>query len=376
MKKSLLVTIDFPPRVGGVANYLSNICNNLEPENIIVLAPKEDGYSEFDKKQNYKIYRDNLINNFIWPKWLFLFFKTYRIVKKENIEIMQISHILPVGYTALLFKKFLNLPYIAYVHGMDILYAQKNLWKKYWAKKILKNADKIISNSDYTKNEILKLGIKKEKIETVFPCPNLANGLWQIANGALVKKHGLENKKILLTVGRLVERKGHDMVIKSLPEVLKKIPNLIYFIVGSGKNKDNLLSLVKELNLEGNVIFIEDAKDEELAKFYDICDIFIMMPREINGDVEGFGIVYLEASSFEKPVIGSKSGGVAEAIKENVSGILVNPGNKKQITEAIINLLTNKRLADELGRGGRQRVEKEFNWPMQVKKIKQILEYD
>ncbi len=375
MKRSLLVTIDFSPRLGGVANYLSNICQNLPSQDIVVLAPREGQFLEFDQRQDYKIYRNKLISNFIWPKWLFLFTKVYKVIKKEKIKVLQISHVLPVGYVALIFKKFLNLPYIVYTHGMDIMFAQKSSWKKYWAKKILTNAFKVVANSDYTKNELLKLGLDEKSIKIVYPCPNINNQQPTTNNQDIIKKYALENKKILLTVGRLVERKGHDVVIKALSRILEKIPNLVYLIVGSGKNKENLLSLVKELKLEENVRFIEDVKDRELPLFYEICDVFIMTPREIKGDVEGFGIVYLEAGSFEKPVIGSKSGGVAEAVEDGVSGILVNPENTEQISEAVINLLTNKELVNKLGQGGRQRIEKEFNWPNQVKKIKEILEY-
>jgi len=363
MKKALLITIDFPPRVGGVANYLSNICSNVPSDKIVVLVSKEKKSDEFDKKQSYKIYRHKLLFKYLPLKWLRAFWPVLKIVRKEKIEIIHTSHVLPIGYVAYLFKKAFKIPYIVYTHGLDILHPQSNDRKKHWLKKILQNAEQVIANSSFTANEVNKLGIQQEKIKIINPCLDLSE--YQEPTEEDIKKlkskYNLENKKVLLTIGRLVERKGIDMVIKSLPEVLKQIPNLVYVIAGNGSDKKRLEGLIKECNLENKVIFVGKIELEKLNLYYSLADIFIMASRQLaNGDVEGFGIVYLEANLYGKPVIAGRSGGVPDAVEDGVNGLLVNPESVEEISKAIIKLFQDQELYNSLAEQGRTRVNGKF----------------
>jgi phosphatidylinositol alpha-1,6-mannosyltransferase len=371
MKKTLLITIDFPPQKGGVANYLANFSKNIGSNNIVILANNHPDSHLFDPHQPYKILRQQLFYKLFWPHWLKSYYIAKKIIAKENIEQLLISHLLPIGYIALLLK----LPYIAILHGYDILLAQKNPWKKYWAKLILAKAKLIIVNSNFTKNQVLKLGLENSKIIIVNPCPNLKPEDLNLAEKQILKNElDLHHKKILLSVGRLVERKGFDQVIRALPEVIKTIPNIIYLIVGNGPDLKRLEILAEKLKVRGNVIFCEDVPDKNLACYYDLADIFIMPARIIDKtDVEGFGIVYLEAAVFAKPVIAGQSGGVAEAVIDNQTGILVNPESVQAITDSILKLLNSPELINKLGIQGQQRVAKEFQWPIQIKKVINLL---
>ncbi len=367
--KKLLITIDFPPNVGGVARYLKNICEISEE--IVVLAPKADtdlsavasAEADFDKIQNYKIYRKKLLFKYFWPKWLPIFWHVFVIIKKEKIQKLKISHVLPVGYVALFFKKFLKIPYRVYTHGLDIKNPQSSSRKFKWMKRILRNAGEIIANSKYTKNELIKIGIPEDQIKIIYPCLNpkdyKAPSEEEIKN--LRDKYNLNNKKILLSVGRLVERKGNDKVIEALPKILKQIPNLVYLVVGDGEYRKNLEALTKKNNLENNVVFAGRVEDSILPAFYSVADCFIMIPRELeNKDVEGFGMVYLEANYFHKPVIGSESGGAGEAVENGVSGILVPPENIDKIKEAVINIFSDEHLYKKLSEEGKKRIEERF----------------
>jgi len=375
MKKSLLITLEFPPQTGGVSNYLFNIVNNFHIQDIIVLSEKTE---KNPPSVGYKIYQRKLLTNykFIWPKWVFLFFTARKIIKKEKIECIQVSHILPVGTVALMIKKYLGLPYLVYTHGMDILLPQSSKRKTKLVKSILKNANNVIANSQFTKNELLKLGVDDKKITIVYPCASLIpKEVDLIKQEDIISKFKLNDKNILLTVGRLVVRKGHDMVIKSLKMILEKFPNTIYLIAGDGPNNQNLKKLAKSLNISDKVIFFGNTSNDDLQIFYRLCSVFVMPSRKIKecGDVEGFGSVFLEANLFEKPVIGGKSGGQSEAIKDNYSGLLVNPHNQDEITNAILILLQNPDYAKQLGQQGRQRVLENFNWNQQTKKIMNLL---
>ncbi|MFH1030329.1 MAG: glycosyltransferase family 4 protein [bacterium] len=390
MRKSLLFTIDFPPPNGGVAKYYENICAGLPLDNISVLCEHEEKESEFDKDQKYKIYRKNLISKSpIWPKWILSFFYLRKISKKEKSEIILVGQILPLGTVAWLCNKIFKLPYAVFIHGMDIEMAKCRPRKRKLAKKILENAEFIIANSRYTKNLVINEGIRGEKIEVIYPCVNTR--IYANVNACLPclppaqagRKHGRQANQrelnrscqpVLLTVGRLVKRKGHDMVIKALPKVIEKFPNIEYIIAGDGIDRGYIEDLTKKYDMGAFVKILGNISDEEKFKLMAECDIFISPSRNISGDVEGFGIVYLEAALYGKPVIAGNSGGAPEAVIDGQTGILVDPENLDEIADTIIKLLTDPDLANKLGVHGRERVLLEFTWDRQIEKIKKLLE--
>lgn len=371
MQKTLLITIDFPPQTGGVATYLNNLCRNLDKDKILVLANKQKGSEHFDHKQGYKIIRANLFCRFFWPAWLRTLRQAKKVIRQEKIQQILISHVLPMGYIALMLK----LPFVVSLHGYDVLAAQKNPWKKYWLLKILNQSKAIIVNSKFTQNEVLKLGIDSGKITIVYPCPNIKpEDLIPQERQNLKTELELHGKKVLLSVGRMVARKGFDKVIEALPEVIEKIPNLVYLLVGNGKRYlDDLEILAIQKQVLDHVTICEDIPDTNLPSYYDMADVFIMPARQIGSDVEGFGIVYLEANSFGKPVIAGKSGGASEAVIDGETGVLVDPENVSQIARAIINLMIDQEYALKLGANGKVRVADEFQWSKQVEKLRNIL---
>ncbi len=391
IKKSLFVTIDFPPNLGGVAAFYYNVCKNLPGDKIAVLAPKQAGDDNFDKRQNFPIIRKNLLNKFpekLSPKgllgvlkiastvkWISIIKHFNSIAKKHDIELIQAGQILPIGTLALWYKKRKKIPYIFYAHGLDIMLPQKFMRKKTILKKIIKEAKAIVANSHFTKDELIKLGANPEKVIVVHPCPNMRpNHIPEWRLQEIKEEYGLDNKKVLLTVGRIIERKGHDMVIKSLKKIIKYVPNLTYLIVGAGPDADRLKKLINQLALRDYVKFTGAVDQNYLSAFFNISDAFIMPARQLsNGDVEGFGIVYLEANLFGKPVIGGKSGGVPEAIIDGKTGILVKPEDTDEIADAAIKLLTDKAYANRLGMQGMHRVIDDFDWKKQTEKIMEIL---
>ena len=390
IKKSLLLTLDFPPSHGGVAAFYYNICKNLPPDKIVVLAPEQAGAKEFDQKQNFTIIRKKRLNllppNNAWGlrqiskitsriKWLALIKDLGQTAKNHKIELIQVGQVLPLGTVALAYQSRKEIPYIFYAHGLDITLPQKFRRKKALLKKIIAQARAIVANSHFTKDELVKLGASGEKIIVVHPCPNITTeqiSEWKIEE--ITGDYGLKNKKILLTVGRLVERKGHDMVIKAMPEIIKKVPTAVYLIIGEGPAQKNLEKLVNQRSLRDYVKFLGGVPNKDLPAYYQLCDVFIMPSRQLaNGDVEGFGIAYLEANLFGKPVIAGRSGGVAEAVINGQTGLLVDPSNVSEIAAAAIRLLTDPGLSERLGLQGLERVSTEFDWKTQTEKIKEIL---
>ncbi|MFH1187347.1 MAG: glycosyltransferase family 4 protein [bacterium] len=437
MRKSLLITLEFPPQRGGTQSYYFNICRNLPGEKIFVLAPKPSpnpsaGGEIVEPSPNpsaggetetlplrhpsrlakadslrkgeieFKIYRKNLLSSFLYPHWLPMVWNLRKIIKKEKIELVQAGQVLPCGTAAFLVNKFFNIPYIVYTHGLDILGPQKSLRKKKLMVKILRNAEKVISNSEFTKNEVVKLGIDKERVFVVYPSvdlvdqqnpppppaggPSVGGGLnppnpplrkggddapapCEVDN--LRKKYNLDDKKILLSVCRLVERKGVDLVISVLAKFSEELKDMVYVVIGDGPKMEDL----KKIPIGcPQVVFAGRVSDEELDLWYRACDVFILTPKKSEFDVEGFGIVYAEAGSYSKPVIGSKLAGTCEAVKDGVTGILVEPDNVEQIGKAIVGLFNDEELREKLGRQGRERVEGEFGVEKMMERLREAIE--
>lgn len=384
IKKNLLLTLDFPPNYGGVATYYYNVCKNLPSDKIVVIAPEYADTKKFDYSQSFTIIRKDLaarkprpklVKIFDTLKWASAISYVEKIVKNHNIEMIQVGQILPLGTVALALKKKAKIPYIVYAHGLDIVVAQKFYRKKQLLRRIIKEASGIVANSNFTKDEIVKLGANPDKVIVVYPCPNLLpERVSEVETEQIITNNQLKGKKIILTVGRLIERKGHDMVIKALPEILKKVPNTVYVIVGNGPDKKRLETLVGQKKLGEHVKFVSAVANKYLAGFYEVCDIFVMPNRQLtNGDVEGFGITFLEANSFGKPVIGGRSGGVPEAILDGRTGLLVDPANQAEIADSISQLLLDQARAERLGLQGLERVTEFFEWHIQTEKIKGIL---
>lgn len=306
MKKPFLLTLEYPPQYGGVGKYLENEVNNsLEPVVVKVVSGS-----------NWK--------SLLWQARLDF----------NSCDYLWISHVLPIGYIALVWKCFYKTPYRVYLHGLDLVLPLKSPWKKFWVKKILNNADEIIVNSQATKKLLDNYNIYKDAINRVFvQYPRIEKidiTKYKPIGDKLRQKYNIKNKPILLTISRLVKRKGIDLVIKSLPAVWRQIPNLIYVVVGNGEEWSSLENTKKD----DKIIFTGAVSDEEKYGWLSVCNCFVLTPINDPNDFEGYGIVYKEAQMFNKPVIGSRVGGVPEAIGDN--GVLVEPDNIEQIAEAII----------------------------------------
>jgi len=390
MEKILLITLDFFPKIGGVSEYYFNLCEQLAKENhdSIVVLTENTKIQEYKNikipEYDFKIYRKDLSNGFIWPRWLLMFWHIWRVVKKEKIEMFWAGEVLPTGTAVYCLSKLLKIPYIVSCHGNDILRARKKWRKEKLAQRILQAAKWATANSNYTRGLAVDLGVENERVQVVYPGIQLKTQNSKLkTKEELIKKYNLENKKILLSVGRLVERKGFDNVIRALPKVWQEIPDLVYLIAGNGSDKERLGKLsqetLKQFNdltieqLSGRIIFLGQASMEDKEELFSLCDVFIMPARASADDVEGFGMVYLEAGSFGKAVIGGRGGGVSEAVVNGETGVLVDGQNVDEIAAAIIKLFEDDNFRKKLGDNGRRRVEQEFGWEKSVKKFRGLL---
>jgi len=358
--KTLLFTLEYPPFHGGVANYYGNLVKHWPKPSEILVLNNNDGH---------------LINEKLpLLKWLPACFSLNKKVKQEKIDHVLVGQILPLGSATYLISKITKIKYTVFLHGMDFSLAIKNPRKKWLAGKILKNADKIICVNSYVADLARQTFPEiKHKIIVVNPGINTDTKDNTQQTIKLKEKYHLENKMVLLSVGRLVKRKGFDMVIEAMPIALKQMPNLVYIILGDGEERKNYELQIRNYKLQNEVLIINNVSDQEKNLWYNLCDIFIMPSRNINGDFEGFGIVYLEANLAGKPVIAGKSGGISDAVIDGLNGLLVDALNSDQIISAVIKLAENQSLRKKLGENGRTRTINDFNWPKQINKIYNFL---
>ncbi|MEK7189284.1 MAG: glycosyltransferase family 4 protein [Patescibacteria group bacterium] len=319
----VLLTLEYPPHKGGVATYLAGeVSASREPVEVI------DARRHFWDK---------------WPAWLPLLWRISPSFSRKGsgggYDYLWISHILPVGYVALWWKFRFRTPYRVYVHGLDLVRPSHSAWKRLWASLILKNADEIIANSNATRGLLARYGIDSRAARVSYPnIPHIDPGAYLPKAAELRQKYALGNRPVLLTVSRLVRRKGIDVVLRSLLAVWKQMPELVYVVVGDGEARNELTVIANEVKQSRNnrsILFTGEVDDEEKYAWLAAADCFILTPIDDPNDFEGYGIVYKEAQMFGKPVIGSRVGGVPEAIGGN--GALVDAGSLEQIAQAILN---------------------------------------
>jgi phosphatidylinositol alpha-1,6-mannosyltransferase len=228
----------------------------------------------------------------------------------------------------------------------------------------LGEADRVVTISRYTEENLVQLGVDQSRIAMIYPGVDLEAFYPDPAAGRAVRaRHRLSDRQpVLLTVARLIPRKGNDRVIEALPAMLERVPDLVYLIVGTGPGENWLRAYAQEKGVADRVIFAGRVSDEELSAYYNAANVFIMPNRKEGADVEGFGIVFLEANACGKPVIGGRSGGAVDAVAHGESGYLVDPCSPPDIAEAAIRLLTDPGLAERMGERGRERAQREFSW--------------
>ncbi len=382
MRKTLLVTSQFPPSFGGVETHLFNLAKRLDPAKLLVLAEEQDGAEVFDKKQRYRTIRTKFLypSKWIWPRWLPLLKKTKQLVKQEKIEHILAGQVLPIGTAAMITAQTFDISYSVYTYALDIELPKHNPRHRRTLIRVLDNAARIFTISDDTKRRMVELGIPEKKIIKITPGLDLAEFLppaEQLTRQTerLRQRYNLRGKKVILTIGRLVARKGQDTVIKSLPAILKEEPLAHYVIAGGGEYGTKLKDLVTQLNLTDQVTFVGKFDEEEKAAWYNLCDVFAMVSRvENETDIEGFGIVYLEANALGKPVVAGRSGGVEDAVVGNQTGLLAqDPTDSSETARTILKILRDRELADRLGQQGRARVAHDFNWNTLAKHLSTYL---
>lgn len=362
-----LLVLDFPPIGGGISRYLYEIASHLPPAELRVTATAARDWQMVDPQQAFPIQRLSVpSSDEAFARELKFFAPSYfrHVLRHRDLDFLLCGQ---AHYSLLLpawgISRLRRVPFGVFTYGLDLLYPQTTPYRTFF-NALLRSADVIFADSGAAAEIGRSLGVDPARIEVVYPTVNVARAaVDERLLDSLRQRHGLGGKQCLLTVGRLVERKGHDTVLRALPTILRSVPDVHYLIVGVGPNEAHLRALTEELGLSDWVTFVGHATDEEVAAYYALADVFVMISRSIpeKGDVEGFGIVYLEANLMRKPVVAGDSGGVPEAVVDGETGLLVDPLDGSAAAQAIITLLQDDTLAQQLGQQGYDRVVREFS---------------
>lgn len=337
--KLLIISSEFPPGPGGIGNHAFNLAKYLQDSGgleVKVLADTNFTSSkeilDFDKKNSFRVVR-------IFRKKPIILTYLNRIISAGKL-ISQSDKIIfsgkfPVWMAGLFKSFFLKKDFVAVVHGSELDLPNPVL--KRLTESSLKKCDKIISVSRYTQS-FLPTHENGQK-RTI-----IANGI-DVSESDSVKKpdHSQNGGSLsLLTVGNVTPRKGQKNIIRALPEIIKKFPDVHYHVVGLPTTKDILSEFARNIGVLNHITFHGKLSRQELLNMYNKCDIFMMLSdHTANGDFEGFGIAVLEANILGKPAVGSRKSGIADAIDDRKTGVLVDQHNDLEIVNAIGEIYNN-----------------------------------
>lgn len=365
--KIALMNQDFPPYPGGIAQWAYGLTQGfaaLGHSITIYTRAKAIGNCDIHQSQPYTVVKMHG-RDFNRYRRIYCSYYATKIVMSRQFDLF-IAGTWNLAAMAVFLSKYIPIKTVVVAHGWEVTRDLNPLLLKE-LRYVLKNATAGIAVSHFTKQRILeKIDLPNDSID-VIPNGVSLDRFYQMDHiDGLRDRWNLDGKKIILTLARIVERKGHDVVIKAMPHILQKHPQAVYMIAGGGSKQTitHLRSLVDQLGLQEHVIFTGYIDDADLVKYYNLCDIYVMVSRELKkeGDTEGFGITYLEANACGKPVIGGRSGGVPDAVIDGQTGFLVDPLDERAVAEKIITLLDHPHIARQMGFAGAERVRNELTW--------------
>ena len=357
----LIVTRSFPPELGGMQSLMWGLARELSKNFMIkVFADYIENHKEFDEQATFSIERVG------GPKLLRKYRKAYLI--DEFIKNGKINGIIADHWKSLEHLKTNKKKYCL-IHGKEINHAKGSAINKRLLT-VLNNVEKVIANSKYTKDLAISIGVKADNIIVINPGIDPIKDLDQ---KSLEKVESLLAVKTprLITVSRFDKRKNHQKVIMALRNLKQIYPDIIYICIGYGDEEENIKDLVKELDLEGQVMFFKDISEDLKNALVAKSNIFVMPSTIYKSSVEGFGIAYTEAAQLSIPSIGGKDGGASDAIDHGKTGLICDGNNLDDIYSSINSMFENKKYL-EYGKNAKEFVTK-FYWPNIIEQYKKIL---
>lgn len=380
--RCLLIASTFPPLHGGSAVVYDNLCQFMPPGSIRVLTAKMNyltnqpvpGWRAFDAAANYPINRTDFLRpliatppaNILVSVWRLLFqdFPLYAkallaaslIVRRHDINVVCVGELVAGSWLGLALRKLHKVKLLVYVHGEEITTETGGRFYGNKRRQYLHAADKIVAVSAFTCDALTRLmDVPPESIVLIQNGVDTARFTPGPRKPDMIARHRLAGKKVVVTVGRMVARKGIDKAVLAMAQVLRHRQDVHYLIIGDGEMRAEIEQTIARANMGEHITVVGKVTDAELVDYLRLCDLFLMPNRTMpDGDTEGFGLVFREANACRKPVIGGRAGGAVEAVLENQSGLLVDGNNIDEIAAAIEQILGDDALAEHLAANGLQ----------------------
>lgn len=357
----LLITADFPPQHGGIQRYMARLAEEFAARSqpIAVVAPSQAGSDEYDAARPYATFRYLPLRRPL--RLASMFGVALRAGSSSGREYTVASSWFPAGLVAALIPRALRGPLAIVAHGAELTGQGK--FRRLLMRTVFGRADVIFANSAFTCSLLKLAGVNREPVITY--CG---------VDSRPVLDTMRANDPTIVSVGRLVPRKGFDRVIAALAVLRLTVPNVRYEVVGAGPDRGRLTELARRLGVAEHVRFLGAIDDDALQRAYQRAWCFALPVRNDGGSVEGFGIVYLEAAVAGLPVIGGRGSGADEALADGVTGYLVDGDDTDELARRLGRLLTDPELANAMGRRGRERALAEFTWSHIAGKINAAME--
>ena len=357
----LIITRSFPPEVGGMQSLMWGLAKEMSKNFMIkVFADYYENHKEFDKKENFSIERVGGI-------------KFLRKIRKAQLINEYLKESKVQGVIADHWKSLelieTNKKRYCLIHGKEINHAKGSSLNKR-ANKVLNSVEKVIANSEYTKNLAIQNGVEQEKVVVINPGISPAQ---ELNKTSLTKVESLLKTKSprLITVSRFDKRKNHGKVLMAIRNLKQIYPNIVYICIGYGEEEQNLKDLVNELDLNGQVMFFKEITDDLKNALVAKSNIFVMPSVKYKSSVEGFGIAYIEAAQYGVPSLGGADGGAADAIQHDKTGLICDGNNLDEIYSSLNSMIENKKYL-HFGKNAKE-LSSKFDWSNTIDEYKKVL---
>jgi len=357
--RTLLVTNDYPPRVGGIQRTLHSLMRELPPDRVTVYAPAWEGSEVFDAGEAYRVVRDP--RAFVWPTPE-VRHRVRDLIRQSGSEVVLFGDAMPLAALGPGIARD-GTPYLVAAHGFDY-WLSLLPGAHAWMRRVTSRAARVPVCSGFIARVVRTAVPVGVPVSVLYPGTDIDTFRPDLPTEDILERHGVTDRPLVVCVSRLVARKGQDVLIASMGEIRRRVPDATLLIVGDGPYRERLETRAASAP-NGSVVFAGQVSEEDLPRYYRAGHVFAMpcRSRAAGLEVEGWGNVFIEAAACARPVVVGDSGGARESLVDGETGILVHGSRRAEVADAVASLLEDPARADAMGAAGRARVERDHTWP-------------